>query len=119
MTEPLDLDPIKHRLEAATPGPWHWRASRYLFDPDDRIVAHAPTGPNNNQQGHDIHIRHPDADMIANAPTDIEALITEVERLRALVDHQPVTIHITKPEPDTRVVGVPVIVEGPLRERYR
>jgi hypothetical protein len=49
----LDLDPIKARLAAATPGPWVYSCN--------------------------------DAYLIANAPTDLAALVAEVERLRAAI----------------------------------
>lgn len=52
----LDLQPIKSRLAAATPGPWRFTKIR----------------PQPN----------PDADLIANAPQDLAALVAEVERLR-------------------------------------
>ena len=81
----LDLEPIKERLAAATPGPW-----RVWHDPDpskagtavetawcygdiegdtELITDYLPTGA--------------DAEMIAHAPEDIAALVAEVERLRA------------------------------------
>ena len=81
----LDLEPIKERLAAATPGPW-----RVWHDPDpskagtavetawcygdiegdtELITDYLPTGA--------------DAEMIAHAPEDIAALVAEVEQLRA------------------------------------
>ena len=82
----IPLAPIKERLAAATPGPW-----RVWHDPDpskvrstavetawcygdiegdtELITDYLPTGA--------------DAEMIANAPEDIAALVAEVERLRA------------------------------------
>ena len=85
----LDLEPIKERLAAATPGPW-----RVWHDPDpskvrstavetawcygdiegdtELITDYLPTGA--------------DAEMIAHAPEDIAALISEVERLREQVE---------------------------------
>ena len=98
----LDLDPIKERLAAATPGPW-----RVWHDPDpskvrstavetawcygdiegdtELITDYLPTGA--------------DAEMIANAPEDIAALVAEVERLREQVEavkalHVPVDVKL-------------------------
>ena len=85
----LDLEPIKERLAAATPGPWRvWHGT----DPSkvrstavetawcygdiegdtELITDYLPTGA--------------DAEMIANAPEDIAALVAEVERLREQVE---------------------------------
>ena len=91
----LDLEPIKERLAAATPGPW-----RVWHDPDpskvrstavetawcygdiegdtELITDYLPTGA--------------DAEMIANAPEDIAALISEVERLREQVEAVKVAV---------------------------
>lgn len=121
---PLDLDAIKARLDAASPGPWRWygntRYTMYLvrwgdcgweivmsqtrkgmhdaalqFNTDGRLVRadtlavyevcrDATSADDPRVYRHDIvDIRHPDADLIAHAPTDIAALIAEVERLRA------------------------------------
>lgn len=74
----LDLAPIKARLAAATPGPWTWvchstaGVSEWtVFDAADHALA-------TNRHGW-----RPDAEFIAHAPTDIAALLAEVERLRA------------------------------------
>lgn len=85
MTTP-DHAAIKARLTAATPGPWEYV--------DDYIgVRQAPT------EGHRVadhkyevagivpgEVVHPeDAVLIANAPSDIAALLAENERLTSLV----------------------------------
>lgn len=70
----LNLQPIKSRLSTATPGPWSldvssfqpksiWSRLGKLFSADDATFA--------------------DCDLIAHAPTDLTALVAEVERLRA------------------------------------
>ena len=61
----LDLEPIKERLAAATPGPWDF----HIIPPE---IGGMGTGA--------------DAEFIANAPEDIAALIAEVERLRGQVN---------------------------------
>jgi hypothetical protein len=88
MTEPLDLEPIKARLVAATPGPWR---------PDDefgpRYVATDPYGKGfwnvwictPGHEGDGGWEREEDADLACHAPADIAALIAEVERLRGVV----------------------------------
>lgn len=81
----LDIQPIKDRLAAATPGPW--RCVR--DDPNEYVISIATvndeiliTMPN------DVVCSTPedDADLIANAPADLAALVAEVERLRAQID---------------------------------
>lgn len=66
---PADLAAIRARLEAATPGPWTAKS----FDPDDQFIAHAPS--------------------------DIAALLAEVERLRRLVEEAYIEgcLHALKP----------------------
>ena len=86
----LDLDPIRARLAAATPGPWEVDE---CSEETTVIVA-----------GSDLTIicselwqgweGTQDAALIANAPTDMAALVAEVERLRESVQrvrevHQP------------------------------
>jgi hypothetical protein len=63
-----DLEAIKERLAAATPGPWTQWATHYVCDKREKIA-----GP----------MLARDADLIAHAPEDLAALVEEVERLRA------------------------------------
>lgn len=92
MTAPLDLDAIKARVDAATPGPW-WAWDRGV---GWHIAIGEPTegtwgGPARllpASERTDIG-READAEFIAAARQDVPALIAEVERLRALVE--PVT----------------------------
>jgi hypothetical protein len=73
MGDPLDLEPIKARCAAATPG-W-WKAS------GDTLVANAGNGPWLSLQG------WPRADrtFVQHARDDVPALVAEVELLRAQV----------------------------------
>ena len=80
MTDP-DLTPIKARLDAATPGPW--------AVVDDLAVTAAPeVGGDDSCLSIVIPAiveftpRAADAEFIAHAPTDIAALVAEVERLQ-------------------------------------
>lgn len=67
----LDLDPMKERVDKATPGPWTNKRYRVGTVATDWTVGTC-NGLN-------------DAELIAHAPTDLAALIAEVERLRAQV----------------------------------
>lgn len=128
----LDLEDIKTRLYAASPGPWAWcddfgpipyheayqqpdgkprvlggndgslgvtELYRRIDEGDGEdtevplltVNSSPPTNPNDPERPDYRSWRGPiralpaDLHFIAHAPTDIEALITEVERLRALV----------------------------------
>ena len=83
----IDLDAIKARLAAATPGPW-----RHGPETDAKVgnvvdFGPPPTAPfavlycadTRDARAQRLH----DADLIAHAPTDIAALIAEVEALRS------------------------------------
>jgi hypothetical protein len=68
--QPLDLDPILGRLDAATEGPWQ-RSEDYsdvLTPEGDYIASFWKTA---------------DGDLIAHAPQDINAMADEIRRLRA------------------------------------
>jgi hypothetical protein len=80
----LDLDPIKAREAAATPGPWAianvapaWASGRDEWNVVPGVIdqcTSAGCGP---------IVEPADADFIAHARTDVPALLAEVERLRA------------------------------------
>lgn len=69
--ERVDLDAIRARWEAATPGPWRLVGGEFVIGADLTDVAGAYGSPN--------------AVAIAHATTDIAALIAEVERLETIV----------------------------------
>ena len=84
----LDLEPIKERLAAATPGPWEMS-----YDADDKWTS--ITGQPYDDGGQWLVCPEvatcegePDADstFIAHAPEDMRALIEEVETLRGQVE---------------------------------
>ncbi len=97
----LDLESIKERLDEATPGPWRvWR------DPDPtkvRATAVETAWRYGDIEGDtelitDYLPTDADATFIAEAPSDIAALIAEVERLRGQLDavrehHVPVEVN--------------------------
>jgi len=71
--EPLDLDAIRARLAAATPGPW-------TAHPDGLVWSDLPGDPVSGS------VEQANAELIAHARQDIPALLAEVERLRAQLD---------------------------------
>lgn len=105
MNEKLNLDEIKARCEAATPGPWIWEANKThsvkLYTPKNgecTVMDFVRRGmqdaqPRFSDRGnvplggimHDadeIDLReNPDAMFIAHARQDIPVLVAEVERL--------------------------------------
>jgi hypothetical protein len=79
---PDQLSAIRARLDAATPGPWD--AGTATCCPDMGWVD-GPKGAvcpqfTATKVTHSLDAN--DADLIANAPTDLRALLGEVERLR-------------------------------------
>jgi radical SAM superfamily enzyme YgiQ (UPF0313 family) len=87
----LDLGPIKARLAAATPGPWEAMPSKNKGGVDKFV---GPPGCDFpvcemfviwEKWGDDMY-------LIANAPTDLAALVEEVERLREQVEHNKATM---------------------------
>lgn len=73
----LDLEPIKARLAAATPGPWHVEPEATACG---SFVARMP-GIYIEPEHQHLAPAGNDAALIANAPADIAALVAEVERL--------------------------------------
>lgn len=71
----LDLEAIKARAEAATPGPWERRITTFTS-----CGVQGPEMAIYDEGGHGEE----DAEFIAHARTDIPALVAEVERLRQL-----------------------------------
>ena len=74
----LDLDPIRARLAAAKLGKLITRVGKHR----DLIEL---TGPFAIKLGNLDAAKPEQADLIANAPTDMAALLAEVERLRVAV----------------------------------
>lgn len=90
----IDLDAIKTRAKAATPGPWE---VNLLHNSYARVIvqgtAHKNTvgiaGIGHTEIGAEIG---KDASFIACAREDIPALIAEVERLRGLLGNSSTPI---------------------------
>lgn len=97
----LDLQPIKDRLAAATPGPWSFDSSKGDCRLGYGIISHYGTGIKPGKKVCNVlplsHEEHKDCDenvpgivrLVVNAPTDLAALVAEVERLRtAIANHK-------------------------------
>jgi hypothetical protein len=67
------LDAIRARLAVMSPGPWNWKAQRYYANNDSLLAAGnwGLNGPRTIE----------DAEVCAHVPTDLRALLDEVERL--------------------------------------
>jgi hypothetical protein len=87
----LDLDPIRKRLEAATPGEWSAYTPKGCPDGWLSINAMWAAGPIDP-----AGLCPEDAQFIAHAPADIAALLGEVERLRIKLDALNPTIGLSK-----------------------
>ena len=91
MTE-KQLEEIKERCEAATPGPWRLRYRTFLtecgeyenhhslFTDNDRIIC--DLRDRNTWYGDGIYDEDSDAEFIAYAREDIPALLEEIEKLK-------------------------------------
>lgn len=108
-TTKLDLAPIRARAEAATPGPWRWygyvdgdvylataHSGRLIVLDHDQPALRFRRGPTmmdartfavrEADYRPDIaRIDHPDAEFIANARADVDALLSEVARLNGAI----------------------------------
>jgi hypothetical protein len=108
----IDLEPIKARLAAATPGPWRWymnkrsRDIRLEAEHSGRLIVMdfvrwgmQGAQPRFRTQPHDLMteysdcVPHADAGLIAHTPTDIAALVEEIECLRMALDTVGATIY--------------------------
>ena len=75
----MNLEPIKARLAAATPGPWETDEEKCcVYSVDSGAVIAERLGSETSSCV--------DADLIAHAPTDIAELVAEVERLREVIE---------------------------------
>lgn len=84
----IDLEPIKARLAAATPGPWETykpRINTAVITTDENQYITAYVAERVRETA--------DAEFIAFAPTDIAALVEEVERLCLALDTVGSTIY--------------------------
>lgn len=75
---PTDLDAIKARLAAATPGPWRHLGQGYIVHPGTEY-----DGCGVPDRSTRIPLRDADADLIAHAPDDLAALLAELRATTA------------------------------------
>lgn len=85
----LDLEAIKARADAATPGEWSAQDTDLdVHTEDSRSLIHLAEVLLSDE---DTRANHPqavaDAEFIAHAREDIPALLAEVHRLRVLVGY--------------------------------
>jgi hypothetical protein len=86
------LNAITQRLEASTPGPWRWEVSYHLRVTDEdqhERVRHISAGGDDNRiavMDSDFDSVDADAELIANAPTDLRYLLDRLERAEAVVE---------------------------------
>lgn len=87
-----DLEAIKARLAAATPGPWSddWTGrgpldTHWSCQPDYKEIIRMEGSDSWGGCNHSLRCDAADASLIAHAPADLAALVAEVEELRATV----------------------------------
>lgn len=86
-TTPLDIEVIRKRLEAATPGPWEyrrWNDESHIVEIND-ITGWRKDYPEcyiAKIGGWGYSGKYANAEFIAYAPTDIAALLTECDKLK-------------------------------------
>lgn len=86
--DPIDLDAIEARAEAATAGPWHGEHDEFgcVHVGDYGWVASGPQGQSPDYDGGTGDQGKADAEFIAHAREDVPALVAEVRRLRRWKD---------------------------------
>lgn len=85
-TNTLDIEAIEMRLAMATPGPWRVKPSEnggihrgtVQVEENGRMIEVIAECYCGAREGHGLR----NAELIAHAPEDLEALIEEVKRLR-------------------------------------
>lgn len=87
---PDELKAIRARLAKASPGPWPVKRASYVspfLDRDEAVESIGPVAAFSNSERGDafLSIGDEDAAFIEHAPSDVSALIAEVERLRAIL----------------------------------
>jgi len=92
----LDLEPIKARIARATPGPWRVKEAdprrihrgTVQVEEHGRVIETVAECYCGGYEGHGLH----NAELVANAPTDLDALVAEVERLRAEAERERASV---------------------------
>jgi hypothetical protein len=79
-----ELEQIRQRAEAASPGPWSYTEDEYswdLYDGNLPMELKIIKAPKESEEYAEYWPERADADFIANARQDIPRLLTEVETL--------------------------------------
>jgi len=79
------LAPIRERLAAATPGPWHWDEDHWLEGVSGGYVLSNDVVLDKNRV-EPVSVAPDNAILIANAPTDLTRLLAAIEAVTALAD---------------------------------
>lgn len=82
------LEAIRKRAEAATPGPWEvWTGCSWRRIGSSRTAREVILPTNHPSDNHpDLSMREEDGEFVAHAREDIPALLAEVERLRGEIE---------------------------------
>jgi len=111
MAEPLDLDVIEARADAATAGPWWWDEDEFMWRlhgvhgtisgndwiPEQVLNHQIAKAPKQGTSYAEYWPERADADFIAAARTDVPALVAEVRRLRMALQVCEHTVHLVSP----------------------
>jgi len=85
----MDIEAIRARAEAATPGPWKFGSNCIVTDNDDVLYTYVDRAPDDDECWIScMDIKPEDADFIAHAREDIPDLLAEVERLQERVSQK-------------------------------
>lgn len=118
---PLDLDPIRARLTAATSGPWALGTDELTVTAGAWPIAIVGVGHDDIAVDYEDdalvfnHVNHSadaDLDLIAHAPEDIKNLINEVTRLNEALEE--ISWLMETVDPDDFVYKVEVILDDNL-----
>uniref|UniRef100_UPI003F4944A2 hypothetical protein n=1 Tax=Arthrobacter silvisoli TaxID=2291022 RepID=UPI003F4944A2 len=102
MTAPDEfLAPIRERLAAATPGPWHFDT-----DADDYLMSPAGEVPPSLANG----------EFIAHAREDVPRLLAALDGVLAL--HQPSKVHRQRHNAEGTLISYTVTEDGPCEACY-
>ena len=118
---PLDLDPIRARLTAATSGPWALGTDELTVTAGAWPIAIVGVGHDDIAVDYEDdalvfnHVNHSadaDLDLIAHAPEDIKNLINEVTRLNEALEE--ISWLMETVDPDDFVYKVEVLLDDNL-----
>lgn len=118
---PLDLDPIRARLTAATSGPWALGTDELTVTAGAWPIAIVGVGHDDIAVDYEDdalvfnHVNHSadaDLDLIAHAPEDIKNLINEVTHLNEALEE--ISWLMETVDPDDFVYKVEIILDDNL-----